>query len=262
MSRRALLALVVLTVGCSMTRSHYSPPDLGPWPQHSMERPKAPIVNPGTGNPPAEPGRPPSDAVVLFDGRDASAWVNRDGAPTKWRVENGALVVTPGTGDALSRESFGDCQIHIEWSPPTPPHGEGQERGNSGVLIMGRYEIQVLDSYDNPTYADGQAGAVYGQYPPLVNVSRPPGEWQSYDIVWHRPRFDEDGRVVRPAHVTVFQNGVLMQDDVELSGPTSHQQRPPYEKHADRLPLQLQDHQNPTRFRNIWVRDLERSQAR
>lgn len=258
MLHRARLALLVLSAGCSMSHSRFTPPDLGPWPQHSLDRPKPPVVDPGTGSPAAEAAPPPSDAVVLFDGRDASGWVDRNGAPTKWTVENGALVVAPGTGDAFSRQAFGDCQLHIEWSPPTPPRGDGQERGNSGVLIMGRYEIQVLDSYDNVTYADGQAGAVYGQYPPLVNASRPPGEWQSYDIVWHRPRFDDEGRVVQPARVTVLQNGVLVQDDVVLTGPTSHGQRPPYEKHPDRLPLELQDHGNRTRFRNVWVRDLER----
>lgn len=258
MGSRALLALIVLTTACSMSHSRYTRPDLGPWPQHSLDRPKPPIVNPGTGAPPAEPGRAPSDAVVLFDGRDANAWVDRNGAPTRWRVEDGALVVTPHSGDAISRQAFGDCQIHLEWAEPTPAQGEGQERGNSGVLIMGKYEIQVLDSYDNVTYADGQAGSVYGQYPPLVNVSRPPGEWQSYDIIWHRPRFDDDGHVERPARVTVLQNGVLVQDDVVLTGPTANGSRPPYTKDPDRLPLELQDHGFPLRFRNIWVRNLER----
>ncbi len=238
---------------------HESPlPNLGPWPQHSMDRPKPQIVDPGTDNPPAVPGRPPADAIVLFDGTSTTHFVDDHGAPTKWTIVDGALVVNPGTGNALSREAFGDCQLHIEWATPTPPHGDGQERGNSGVILQGLYEIQVLDSYDNPTYADGQAGSVYGQYPPRVNVSRRPGEWQSYDIVFHRPRFDADGHVVRPARFTVFQNGVLIQDDVALVGPTSHGHRAPYEKTPDRLPLLLQDHGNPTRFRNIWVRDLER----
>ncbi len=254
--RGAFLLLIPLLASCKMRQPSYTPPDLGPWPPHDLTRPAPRVVDPGTGAPPAEPGRPPADAIVLFDGRSSDEWLDPKGAPTKWRVENGALVVTPGTGNAHSRHSFGDCQLHIEWSPPTPTRGNGQERGNSGVFLMGRYEIQVLDSYDNPTYPDGQAGAVYGQYPPLVNVSRPPGEWQSYDVIFHRPHFADDGSVLQPARMTILQNGILVQDNVVLSGPTAHGRRPPYEKHPDRLPLELQDHENATRFRNVWVREL------
>jgi 3-keto-disaccharide hydrolase len=147
--------------------------------------------------------------------------------------------------------------LHIEWASPTPATGEGQERGNSGVFLMGRYELQVLDSYDNITYADGQAGAIFGQYPPLVNASRPAGIWQSYDVVFHRPRFAPDGHVVSPARFTVFHNGVLVQDNVSLVGPTAYQRRPPYAAHPDRLPLGLQDHSMKVRFRNIWIRELK-----
>ena len=223
------------------------------WPQHSMDRPPPPVVSPA---PPAAPGAPPSDALVLFDGRDLSQWVGDSGQPAAWKVEKGYAEVAPGSGNIHTRQGFGDCQLHVEWMAPVPPRGEGQERGNSGVYLMSRYEVQVLDSYDNRTYADGQAASVYGQYPPLVNASRPPGEWQTYDIVFHRPRFDAQGNVLSPARLTVFHNGVLVQDNVELSGPTANQRRPPYTAHADELPLLLQNHGNPVRYRNIWIRSL------
>jgi hypothetical protein len=223
------------------------------WPQHSLDRPPPPVVSPAR---PGAPGAPPSDAVVLFDGRDLSQWVGDSGQAAPGKVENGYVEIAPGSGNLQTRRGFGDCQLHIEWMAPAPPHGDGQERGNSGVYLMGRYEVQVLDSYDNRTYADGQAAAVYGQYPPLVNASRPPGEWQSYDIIFHRPRFDGQGKLLSPARLTVLHNGVLVQDDVELSGPTAHQRRPPYAAHPDSLPLLLQNHGNPVRYRNIWVRPL------
>lgn len=223
------------------------------WPQHSMARPQAPVVDPGRS---VADTSHPSDAIVLFDGRDLSKWRDAKGGPARWAVRSGYIEVVPGTGMLGTAQGFGDVQLHVEWATPTPPTGEGQERGNSGVFLMGLYEIQVLDSYRNPTYADGAAAAVYGQYPPLVNASRPPGAWQTYDIVFHRPRFDAVGAVTRPARVTVIHNGVLVQDDVELSGPTANQTRPPYTKHADKLPLALQDHGVPVRFRNIWLREL------
>jgi hypothetical protein len=156
----------------------------------------------------------------------------------------------------VSAQPFGDCQLHVEFAEPTPPAGESQERGNSGVYLMGLYEVQVLDSYHNRTYPDGQAGAVYGEYPPLVNASRPPGQWQAYDIVFHGPRFDASGQLLRPARMTIFQNGVLVQDDAVLVGPTANQARPPYKVHPDKLPLQLQDHGNRVRYRDIWIREL------
>jgi hypothetical protein len=200
---------------------------------------------------------PPSDAVVLFDGSTPSAWRAVRHAAVPWLIVEGALEVAPGTGDIETRQGFGDCQLHIEWMAPSPRAGEGQEPGNSGVFLMGRYEIQVLDSYQNRTYADGTAGAVYGQHPPLANPSRPPGEWQTYDIVFRRPRFSGDGRLQAPARVTLIYNGVVVQNQVPLTGPTGHQERPPYEAHPDRLPLRLQDHGQRVRFRNVWIRDLE-----
>lgn len=227
------------------------------WKIHDPNRPLPPVVDSGTASTQDSPGRPPSDAVVLFDGKDLSKWAHKDGSAVKWKVENGYAEVVAKTGYIYTREGFGDCQLHVEFSEPVPPKGESQERGNSGVFLMGLYEIQVLDSYENKTYADGQASAVYGQYPPLVNASRPPGQWQSYDIVFHGPRFDASGKLTRPARVTVLHNGVLVQDNVELSGPTAHGARPPYKAHAEKLPLALQDHGDPVRYRNVWIRELK-----
>ena len=225
------------------------------WPIHSPDRPPPPVVKPPAA---AWSVAPPGDATVLFSGADLGRWQKEnDGGAAAWKVENGYVEVVAGAGGIVSRERFGDVQLHIEWMAPLPAVGESQERGNSGVFFMGRYEVQVLDSYENRTYADGQAAAVYGQYPPLVNVSRPPGEWQSYDIIFHRPRFDAAGKVTSPARLTVLHNGVLVQDNVVLSGPTAHTRRPPYEKHDDRLPMSLQDHGTKVRYRNIWIRDLE-----
>ena len=222
------------------------------WPQHSMDRPQPPVVTPA---PAGAPVPPPSDAIVLFDGKDLSQWESDSGKPAGWKVEDGVMEVA-GDGNLVSKRGFGDVQLHVEWMAPVPPKGEGQERGNSGVYLMSKYEVQVLDSYQNPTYPDGQAAALYGQYPPLVNASRPPGTWQTYDIVFHRPRFAADGKLRQPARVTVVHNGVLVQDEVQLTGPTAHRRRPPYEAHPDKLPLLLQNHGNPVRYRNVWVREI------
>ena len=227
------------------------------WKIHDLNRPVPPVVDPGSASAQDSPGHPPSDALVLFDGSDLSKWQHKDGTPAKWKVENGYAEVVPKSGFIYTKQSFGDCQLHVEFREPTPPQGESQERGNSGVFLMGLYEIQVLDSYENKTYADGQASAVYGQYPPLVNASRPPGQWQWYDIVFHGPHFDAAGKLLRPARVTVLHNGVLVQDNVEPTGPTEHGERPPYKAHREKLPLGLQDHNNPIRFRNIWIRELK-----
>ena len=228
---------------------------LSKWPQHSKERPTPPMVAPGAYVSQA----PPADAVVLFSGTSLAKWTHEKGGPARWRVVDGAFEVVPNTGALFTTESFGDAQLHIEWMSPKPPRGSDQDRGNSGVFFGGnRYEVQVLDSYDNATYADGQAAALYGQFPPLVNVSRPPGEWQTYDIIYHRPRFDATGKLLSATRFTVIHNGVLVQDNMELVGPTGNQSRPPYEPHADRLPISLQDHGHPVRFRNVWVRDLEK----
>ncbi|MGC1618881.1 MAG: DUF1080 domain-containing protein [Candidatus Acidiferrum sp.] len=227
------------------------------WKIHDLNRPVPPVIDPGSSSTQAEPGRPPSDATILFDGKDLSKWQQDDGSAAKWKIENGYVEVVPKTGELRTKETFGDCQLHVEFREPTPPHGESQERGNSGVFLMGLYEVQVLDSYENKTYADGQASAIYGQYPPQVNAARPPGEWQWYDIVFHGPRFDASGKLLRKARFTVFHNGVLVQDNVEPTGPTAHGERPPYKPTPEKLPLALQDHGNPVRFRNIWIRELK-----
>jgi hypothetical protein len=229
------------------------------WPQHDLTRPQPEIVTPGTFSTQDAPGQPPSDAVVLFDGKDLSAWRSaKSGGPAPWKVENGYMQVVKGSGLIETKQGFGDCQLHVEFRAPTPAKGESQGRGNSGVFFMGeRYEVQVLDSYQNETYPDGQAAALYGQYPPLVNASRPPGEWQVYDIVFEAPRFAGDGKLLKPARATVFHNGILVQHAEELLGPTLNKTRPPYEAHPDKLPVSLQDHKNPVRFRNIWIRELK-----
>lgn len=223
------------------------------WGIHDMNRPLPPAVNPGPAGPPVPA---PSDAVVLFDGKDLSQWADGKGMPARWKVENGYMEVVAKTGSIQTRKGFGDCQLHVEWAGPLTAKGESQERGNSGVFLMNTYEVQVLDCYENKTYADGMTASVYGQYPPLVNACRKPGEWQTYDIIFYRPLFDKDGKVTRPARMTVFHNGILVHDNVALSGPTAHKARPPYKVHADKLPLSLQDHGNPVRYRNIWIREL------
>jgi hypothetical protein len=224
------------------------------WDVHATNRPRPAVVDPGPAGP---PGRPPSDAIVLFDGRDLSAWTRQGGGDVGWRIVDGALEVVGGTGSIATRQAFGDVQLHVEWMAPAPPRGDGQNRGNSGVFLMGLYEVQILDSYRNDTYPDGQAAALYGQEPPLVNASRPPGAWQHFDIVFRRPRFDANGGLLEPARITVLHNGVLVHDAVALHGRTVHAARASYSPHADALPLMLQDHGDPVRFRSIWVRPLE-----
>jgi hypothetical protein len=226
----------------------------GKWHVHDGQRPQPPIVTPGTSSTPDTPGQPPSDAVVLFNGTDLSKWHDGGGGPARWKVENGAMIA--GGGMIYSRDEFGDCQLHVEWATPTPPQGSDQGRGNSGVFFIGRYEIQVLDSYQNQTYPDGQAAALYGQYPPLVNASRPPGEWQSYDILFTAPRF-QDGAVETPAYVTMLHNGVAVHNHTALLGPMVHRQLATYTPHGPRGPIALQDHGQPVRFRNIWIRELK-----
>ena len=231
-----------------------------PYPIHDESRPQPTVVDPGTGVPPETPGKPPSDAIVLFDGRNLSAWrsSNKEGGPAPWKVADGHFEVVPKSGGIETAQSFGDVQLHIEWMTPSPAVGQGQDRGNSGVFFGGgRYEIQVLDNFGNKTYPDGQAGALYGQYPPLVNACRAPGQWQAYDIVWEAPRFDEAGNVVKRARVTVFQNGVVVQHASEYVGPATHKVRTPYSAHPQKLPIGLQDHNHPVRYRNVWVRELK-----
>ena len=208
------------------------------------------IVDPGP------VGGPPSDAIVLFDGKDMSAWNGAD----DWEVKEGVVTVNPKSPEkhtgATTKQSFGDCQLHVEWAEPEVIHGTSQGRGNSGVFLMDRYEVQVLDSYNNKTYYDGQCAAIYKQSPPLVNVCRKPGEWQTYDIIFEAPWFDEHGKLTKPAYITVLQNGVLVQNHTEIQGSTSWDHPPTYEAHPPKAPIQLQNHGNPVRFRNIWVREL------
>jgi hypothetical protein len=250
----AVPGLAVTAGSKSASRPEGQKADLEKWAIHDETRPLPPVVDPG---PAGAPAAAPSDAIVLFDGRNLLSWEDGKGGPANWKVTDGYMEVVAQVGSIRTKKGFGDCQLHVEWATPSAVTGEGQERGNSGVFLMDTYEVQVLDSYGNRTYADGMAAAVYGQFPPLVNACRKPGEWQTYDIVFHRPRFDHQGGLVRPARLTVFQNGVLVQDNVELTGPTAHKARPPYIAHPDRLPLSLQDHGNPTRYRNIWLRELE-----
>jgi hypothetical protein len=251
-----VVVLISLALRAGAQSMSNSSQEVHRWKIHDPDRPNPPIVDPGNPNADVQPGKAPSDAVVLFDGKDLSHWHGENGGPAKWKVERGYAEVVKGAGSISSQEKLGSCQLHLEWATPLPATGTSQERGNSGVFLMGKYEIQVLDSYNNKTYADGQAAAIYGQYPPLVNACRPPGQWQTYDIIFRRPLFVSGGKLVRPARVTVLHNGVLVQDNVELTGPTAHGQRPPYQSHPDRLPLILQDHGDPVRYRNIWVREL------
>ncbi len=226
-----------------------------PYRVHDGTRPQPPVVTPATPSTQERPGEPPSDARVLFNGRDLSGWTTEKGGEAAWKVENGYMEVVPGTGDVQTRETFGDCQLHLEWAAPSTVKGESQGRGNSGVFLMGRYEIQVLDCYDNPTYPDGTTAGIYGQYPPLVNACRRPGEWQFYDIIWEAPRFEGD-RLARPAYVTVIFNGVVVHHHTELQGPTQHRALAQYKPHPATGPLRLQDHGDLVRFRNVWYRPL------
>ena len=226
------------------------------WLEHDRARPLPSVITPAIPSTPEQAGKAPSDATVLFDGRELSEWSSMDGSPSKWIAREGFMECVKGSGYVRTRQNFGDCQLHIEWATPTPPEGQGQGRGNSGVFFgLDRYEVQVLDSFQNKTYSDGSAGAIYGQYPPLVNASLPPGQWQIYDIIYTAPRFAQQ-KLLSPARMTVFHNGVLIQNNVELTGPTSWLERAPYPPHPEKQPISLQDHGNPVRFRNIWVREL------
>ncbi|MBC7366343.1 MAG: DUF1080 domain-containing protein, partial [Undibacterium sp.] len=233
-----------------------------PWAVHDQNRPQPKRVEPGTFSTVAQPGKPPSDAIILFDGTDATLgnWEAdpKPGAapePTKWIVKDGALECVPKSGYIRTKEQFGDCQLHVEWSAPTAVQGDSQGRGNSGVFLSGAVEVQVLDNYNNPTYADGFAAAVYGTNPPLANALRAPGEFQVYDIIFRRPIYD-NGKVVDAGYVTVFCNGVLVQDHTPLEGGGGHIKRTFAGPFPEKGPLKLQDHGNPVRFRNIWYRPL------
>ena len=260
-------AAAALSATTAVGQQQQANPDLGftdtpmlpgmPWHVHDPARPHPPVVKPATA-----PGGAPSDAVVLFDGTNLTKWAQRGRGANRgqmtdaqWKVQDGYFQVGGGTGDLLSRDKFGDCQLHVEWSSPPEVRGNSQGRGNSGVLIMSRYEIQVLDAWNNPTYADGQAGAIYGQWPPLANPARPPGEWNTYDIVFEAPTFQGEN-VVKPAFATVFYNGVAVHNRKEMMGPMVYRQVAHYTVHEPEEPLMLQDHNNPVRYRNIWIRRL------
>lgn len=259
-STRYLLPLLTLsTAAVAWAGLGYQDTPMYPgskWHIHDGERPQPKIVTPGEFSTQEKVGSAPNDATVLFDGKGLDKWKS-GGGPGKWKVENGYMEVVPGTGVLTTADEYGpDVQLHIEFATP-PPKGDGQGRGNSGVFFYSdRYEVQVLDNYNNPTYPDGQATAIYGQTPPLVNASRPPGQWQVYDIIFNGPRF-KDGKLETPAFVTVFHNGVITQNHTQLLGPTPHRAVGVYSPHPEKGRISLQDHGNPIRFRNVWIRELK-----
>ena len=254
--RLTLLILLASTLVCAQPKNN----DLGytdtpklsglPFSVHDPARPHPPVVTPS-----AQAGGAPSDAIVLFDGRDLAQWSFK--TARTWKVENGYFEVVPGAGDITSKQVFVDMQLHVEFAAPVPVRNTSQNRGNSGIFLQGLYEIQVLDNWANPTYADGQTGAIYGQWPPLANPARKPGEWQTYDILFEAPKFDGD-RLLSPAFVTVILNGVVMHHHKEIMGPTVHRELAKYKAQPAEAPLVLQDHQQPVRYRNIWARRLEK----
>ncbi|WP_089320034.1 3-keto-disaccharide hydrolase [Pontibacter ummariensis] len=246
----AALALGLLSYASAsaQTKQVPQPPKMVPEMTEFWE-PEVRVITPGTVNSAA-----PSDAIVLFDGKDLSQWKAKNGGgEAPWPVQNG--VFTVGKGDISTKKDFQDFQLHLEWSAPDQVKGESQGRGNSGVFLQDRYEVQVLDNYQNRTYSNGQAGSVYKQTPPLVNAMRKPSEWNTYDIIYTAPRFKEDGSLFTPARVTVLHNGVVVQNDTELKGPTEYIGLPQYKAHG-KAPITLQDHGNPVQFRNIWIREL------
>ena len=240
----ATLAALVLVTTMSAEEENLPDPKLT-----EQWEPVPPVVS-------SPAGGVPSDAVVLFDGTSLAGWESVEGGPAPWQVKGGELHVVPKSKDIRTTRGFGDAQLHIEFRCPSVVKGEGQGRGNSGIFLMEKYEVQVLDSYQNKTYVNGQLGSIYKQHPPLVDVARPPGEWQTYDIVFIAPRFDWKGALASPARFTIFLNGVLVQHDVALTGPTEYRGTPPYSAHPGKLPLKLQDHGDLVAFRNIWIREL------
>ena len=271
--RQIALALLAIsfTVGCVVAQQaaepkftkdgkpiEYIDTDTGRWRIHDMNRPRPPIVEPATPSTQDTPGKAPGDAIVLFDGTDLDEWCDGSGNDTKWILGEGYMESVKKAGYIKTRRKFGSCQLHVEFATPTPPKGTSQGRGNSGVFLMDTYELQVLDSKDNVTYADGQCGALYGRHVPEVNVCRKPGEWQTYDIIFYRPTF-KDGKVDRKAEFIILHNGSLIQK-TELAGGTGWNGPhaiSKYRPHADELPIALQDHGNPVRYRNVWIRELK-----
>jgi hypothetical protein len=226
------------------------------WKAHDRDRPLPPSVSPSDQDiSPLAPG----DADILFDGAHHDLWRDSQGGSSKWQVKDGTLIATPKSGSIYTKKKYGDCQLHIEWKIPASTKRSDQAKGNSGVFLMNTYEVQILASFDNRTYADGMAGAIYGQYPPLVNASKPVGTWQSYDIIFRRPRFDEKGALLSPAKMTVLHNGILVQENSHVLGPTTWIKHSPYTNGPEKESLSLQDHGNPIQFRNIWIRELSES---
>jgi hypothetical protein len=238
-----ILALTLITTGICATKKWNYIHSVDDEYKSGIKWPEPPVVDPGDST------KAPSDAIVLFDGTDMFAWDGGD----DWEMKDG-YVITRKRGIS-TKQKFGDCQLHIEFATPEEVKGSGQGRGNSGVYLMGRYEVQVLDSFENETYFDGQCGAIYKQQPPTVNACRAPGQWQSYDIIFTAPNFSADGQVETPAYVTVLQNGVVIHNHFELMGGTYYDKPPSYSSHPDKLPISLQFHGNPIKFRNIWVRE-------
>lgn len=246
-------ALIAVALTCTMASVDAQeaapvPPKMVPEMTEFWE-PQVKVITPGRGT------LPPSDALILFDGKGLTQWKGQNGGAAKWLVKDGAMTVVKGTGAITSVKEFGDFQLHIEWSAPEVVSGKSQGRGNSGIFLQNRYELQVLDSYNNRTYSNGQAGSIYKQYPPLVNAMNKPGEWNTYDVIYTAPRFKDNGALFSPARVTVIHNGVVVQNNVAIKGKTEYIGLPAYEPHG-KAPLQLQDHGNPVRYRNIWIREL------
>ncbi|MEZ4986348.1 MAG: DUF1080 domain-containing protein [Saprospiraceae bacterium] len=242
--KQTLFVLLATMVGTSMLTAQITDPKAT-----EVWEPEPRAVQPGNGL------TAPSDAYILFDGTNTDQWQHLNGKQVGWMVKDGTMTVAKGTGDIQTKKEFGDCQLHLEWRSPSVIEGDGQGRGNSGVFLQGLYEVQILDSYQNRTYSNGQAGAVYKQYIPLVNPLRPVGEWNTYDIIYHAPRFNADGVRVAVGTLTVLINGILVQDHVELQGTTEYIGLPKNAPHG-KGPIKLQDHGNPVSFRNIWIREL------
>jgi hypothetical protein len=237
-------AIIILLFGCFAVYSQGDPKLTEVW------TPVPAIITPGIGT------AAPSDAIVLFDGKNLDQWENSKAEQAGWDIKDGILTVIPGTGVIKTKKLFSDCQLHVEWRTPAIVVGEGQGRGNSGIFLQERYELQVLDSYNNITYSNGQAGSIYKQQMPLVNACLKPGEWQTYDIIFTAPQFNDDGILKSPAYITVMQNGVLVQNHYELKGSTEYIGQPSYKKHGLKEALVLQEHGNPVSYRNIWIREL------
>ncbi|WP_448517861.1 3-keto-disaccharide hydrolase [Rhodoflexus sp.] len=244
MKKLALWSLTLLIAAAASAQEKPKPEETEVW----EPEPKV-VTAPGM-------GKAPSDAIILFDGTNLNEWVSaKDGAAPKWEVKDGVMTIVPSTGDLLTKRTFGDFQLHLEWRSPDEPNRKGQDKGNSGVFMQDRYEVQILNSYENRTYSNGQAASIYKQSIPLVNATSKPGDWNTYDIIYTAPRFRQNGSLERPAYITVIHNGVVVQNHVEIHGTTEYIGAPKYIAHG-KGPIRLQDHSNPVSFRNIWIREM------